>query len=123
MHSTIIGEMYDGEGITLIREKIHNLDIKFLKDKNSNWNTEDALYGIFYSQSYWLNCKKCTYEFDITEIEKFEKFISDRYLIDFKIPTLNTTIKYPNKIIPNEELKNWVFENFEKRYTNNVKII
>lgn len=123
IHSTVIGEMHDFENHSLIKEKIHNLDIKFLKDKNSNWFTENALYGIFYSQSHWLNGKRCTYEFDIKEIDKFEKFISERYLMNFKIPFLNKGINYPSKIIPNQELKNWVFENFEKRYTTSIKII
>ena len=104
-------------------DDIIDLDRHFLKDKEQKDNEYFGLHLIFCSQMYWVNNKKCTYEFDITEMDKFEKFISDRYSIDFKIPTLNKTIKTPNKIVPNEKLKKWVFDNFEKRFIPQNKII
>lgn len=103
--------------------KINELDSYFLKDKNIKWNGDNGLYIIFYSQSYWTNCKKCTYEFNITEIDKFENFVSDRYSIDFKVPILNTSTKRPNKIVVDDDLRNWVYDNFEKRFIKEHKLL
>jgi hypothetical protein len=104
-------------------DDIVDLDRHFLKDKEQKDIVYFGLHLIFCSQMYWVNNKKCTYEFDITEIDKFEKFISDRYSIDFKIPSLNKTIKNPNKIVPDEKLKKWVFDNFEKRFISRNSLI
>ena len=79
--------------------------------------------NILRSQLYIKDNKKCTYEFDISEIDKFEKFIQNRYDIDFKLDTLNKTCFENNLIIKDEKLKNWVWENFEKRFVKSKNVI
>jgi cytidylate kinase len=75
------------------------------------------------SQSYWVDNQKCTYEFDITEIDKFEKFISERYDIDFKVDRINKSHPIKNNIIKDDKLKKWVFDNFEKRFISRNTLI
>jgi len=65
------------------------------------------------NQKYWKCNETCTYEFDITELDKFEKFIENRYNIDFKLEKLNVSEKINNKIVVDEKLKDWVWEIFE----------
>lgn len=78
---------------------------------------------LLFSQSYWVNNGKCTYEFNINEIEKFENFISNRYNVEFKVNKLNKSKPKENQIIKDEKLKKWVFENFEKRFEKRNSII
>jgi hypothetical protein len=79
--------------------------------------------NILRSQLYVKDNKKCTYEFNINEIDKFEKFIENRYNIDFKLDTLNKTSFQHNLIIKDEKLKSWVWEKFEKRFIKSNNII
>jgi hypothetical protein len=79
--------------------------------------------NILRSQLYVKDNKKCTYEFDISEIDKFEKFIENRYNIDFKLDILNKTSFQNNLIIKDQKLKNWVWEKFEKRFIKSNNII
>jgi hypothetical protein len=72
--------------------------------------------GVLLSQNTWKQNKKCTYEFDFNELDKFENFIENRYGIDFKLSKLNSYKKVSNKIIKDDILRNWVWENFEKRF-------
>jgi hypothetical protein len=68
------------------------------------------------SQIFYKSNKKCTYEFDITEIDKFTDFIEDRFGERLIINHTNKTSKRPNKIIVNDELKSFIWDNFEKRF-------
>jgi hypothetical protein len=79
--------------------------------------------NILRSQLYLKDNKKCTYEFNINEINKFEKFIENRYDIDFKLDILNKTSFQHNLIVKDEKLKNWVWEKFEKRFIKSDNII
>jgi hypothetical protein len=79
--------------------------------------------GVLLSQNMWKQNKKCTYEFDFKELDKFEDFIKTRYNVDFKLPKLNSYQKTPNKIIKDDILKNWVWENFEKRFEKQNQLI
>jgi hypothetical protein len=79
--------------------------------------------GVLLSQNMWKQNKKCTYEFDFKELDKFEDFIKTRYNVDFKLPNLNSYQKTPNKIIKDDILKNWVWENFEKRFDKGKHLI
>jgi hypothetical protein len=78
---------------------------------------------VLLSEKYWKENIKCTYEFDIKEIDKFESFISKRYNVDFKLLKLNSYEKLPNKIVKDEKLKNWVWNNFEKPFITTDKLI
>ena len=79
--------------------------------------------NILRSQLYLKDNKKCTYEFNINEINKFEKFIENRYNIDFKLDILNKNDFHNNLIVRDEKLKNWVWEKFEKRFVKSNNII
>jgi hypothetical protein len=83
------------------------------------------LWIVLVSQNYWKSNKPCTYQFNINELDKFKMFIKDRYDVDIIIPKLNTTIDSKfnkNKIILDDKLRNWIWDNFEKPFirTNNL---
>lgn len=75
------------------------------------------------SQRFFKSNKKCTYEFDISEIDKFTDFIEDRFGERLIINHTNKTSKRKNKMIINDELKQWVWENFEKRFEKGNHLI
>lgn len=75
------------------------------------------------SQKIWTNNEKCTYEFDIKDLNNFEKFISTRYNIDFKIQDINKSKKQSNKIIIDDQLKNFIWNKFEEPYIRKNKLI
>lgn len=68
------------------------------------------------SQKFFKSNKKCTYEFDISEIDKFVDFIENRFGERLIIDHTNKTSKRKNKMVINDELKQWVWDNFEKRF-------
>jgi hypothetical protein len=67
--------------------------------------------------------QKCTYEFDINEIDKFTNFIEDRFGERLIIDTYNKSSDTPSKIIINDELKQWVWDKFEKRFDKRNQLI
>jgi len=78
---------------------------------------------VLLSQNYWKDNQPCTYEFDIKEIHKFEEFIQKRYNIPFNIPHINSTPKLKNKIEINDELKNHIWNVFEKPFKKQSQLI
>jgi hypothetical protein len=84
------------------------------------------LWIVLVSQNYWKSNKPCTYQFNINELDKFKMFIKDRYDVDIIIPKLNTTIDSKfnkNKIILDDKLRNWIWDNFEKPFIKSNKLI
>jgi hypothetical protein len=75
------------------------------------------------SENYWKSDQKCTYEFDIKELGKFVNFIERRFGEKLVIERENTSTKRPNKIIVNDELKNFVWEKFEKKFKKRNELI
>ena len=75
------------------------------------------------SQKFFKSNKKCTYEFDIKEIDKFVDFIENRFGERLIIKNTNQSTKRPNKIIINDELKSFIWENFEKRFEKRNELI
>jgi hypothetical protein len=75
------------------------------------------------SENYWKSDQKCTYEFDIKELGKFVNFIELRFGEKLVIERENTSTKRPNKIIVNDELKNFVWEKFEKKFKKRNELI
>lgn len=74
------------------------------------------------SSSYWKSGKKCTYEFGMNQITELESFIHNKFGVKVNIPKLNVTeqsIEFPNLII-NEELKDFAYNRFEKKYTKKL---
>jgi hypothetical protein len=82
-----------------------------------------AVLSVLLSQNYWKENQPCTYEFNIKEIYKFEEFIQKRYGVTFNIPHLNSTPKLKNKIEINDELKNYLWNVFEKPFEKRNSLI
>jgi len=93
--------------------------------KNKNQALKDYFFhpAVLLSQNTWKKNNKCTYEFDFKELDKFEKFITNRYGTEFKLEKLNSYNKLSNKIVKDDRLKNWVWENFEKRFERRNELI
>lgn len=107
-------------------DNLIELYLLFINEKLIEFKEHDIVYtGLraLNSQNIWTNNEKCTYEFDIKEIYKFEDFISKRYNIDFKLKHINKSSKLNNKIIINDELKNFVWSKFEEPYIRKNKLI
>jgi hypothetical protein len=75
------------------------------------------------SEKYWKSNRNCTYEFDIKDLDKFVNFIENRFGEKLIIERINKSTKRPNKIIINDELKQWVWDNFEKRFEKRNELI
>jgi hypothetical protein len=97
-----------------------------INDKNNEKEILSYTAGnvhVLLSQNHWKNNNKCTYEFDIQNLNDFEFFIEKRFGKKIKINKLNTTQKIPNKIIINDELKNFVWNKFEKQFQKNKNLL
>ena len=86
--------------------------------------------NLMISQQFWKNNEKCTYEFSINELYKVEEFLYKKYKENVKIPNIDPNYKFKNndmhkknKIIIDDELRNWYWESFEKRFEKNSKLI
>jgi hypothetical protein len=102
-------------------KKLINNPLQLETDNNSQHI--NSLLATMVSQNYWKENQPCTYEFDIKEIHKFEEFIQKRYGVSFKIPHLNSTPKIKNKIEINDELKNHLWNIFEKPFEKRNALI
>ena len=79
--------------------------------------------GLLWSQNYWLSGeKKCDFEFDINELDKFADFIEKKYGEKLIIEHQNKSKKKTNKIIINDDLKNHIWEVFESPFYKTSKI-
>jgi hypothetical protein len=83
----------------------------------------NALLSTMMSTNYWKENQPCTYEFNIKELHKFEEFIQKRYGVSFKLLHLNSTKKIKNKIEINDELKNHLWNVFEKPFEKRNQLI
>jgi hypothetical protein len=96
---------------------------KLLKHTN---DVQEEIYGIvnvLIPDTYWKSNQKCTYEFDIKELDKFTRFIENRFGEKLIIENKNVSTKRPNKIIVNEEFKYFVWERFEKVFEKRNQLI
>ena len=82
-----------------------------------------GLIPILISEKYWKSNQKCTYEFDITEIDKFINFIENRFGEKLIIKKENASSKKPNKLIIDDKLKDFVWKNFESIYEKRNELI
>lgn len=106
--------------LNFLRKLVTN-DLKNVELKNFRF-----LWSLLVSQNYWKSNKICTYEFDINELDKFQNFIKNRYDTDIAIPKLNSSsnsIFKKNKVILDEELRNWIWENFEVPFVKSNNLI
>lgn len=99
---------------------------RFVKeDVNSVQKMTVASTGIrtLCPQNYWVLNERCTYEFDINDLEGLERFMSDRYDVDFKLKIINTSDKERSKIVIDDKFKNFIIENFEKPFIRTKNLI
>jgi hypothetical protein len=83
----------------------------------------DGTLSIFLSQNYWKENENCTYEFDIKEIDKFVEFFEKRYGEKLIIEKYNQNKKNQSKIVKNNELKEFIWKNYEERFVKKNNII
>ena len=108
---------YNNDWDNTLKKLVKNLEENEIKSEVS------SALCVFRSQDSWKENQPCTYEFNIKELHKFEEFIEKRYGISFKIPHLNTTPKIKNKIEINDELKNHLWNVFEKPFEKRNTLI
>ena len=131
INNEIIYNIFDNEFIntlySLDNESAKKCFSKLLKNDTKNIiNVPEAIYGIvnvLISGKHWKSNQKCTYEFDIKELDKFVNFIEDRFGEKLIIENKNTSTKRLNNIIINDELKSFVWEKFENRFEKQNQLI
>lgn len=102
---------------------INETEIKNLTQNDQSGNPVVWL-SVLLSQNFWTLNQKCTYEFDINNLDLFEDFIYDTYNEKIKIPKINQTNKVlTNKIIVDDKLKQWVWDKFEKRFEKRQNLL
>ena len=103
--------------------------LKFLKTKKEKifeFKKMPTMLGVpctLISEKYWKSNQKCTYEFDIKELNKFIDFIENKYGERLIIEKIHASTKRPNKIVINDELKSFVWEKFEKIFEKRNQLI
>lgn len=99
----------------------------FFKNKKDMELIENKEYlgytSTLISEKFWKSNNKCTYEFDISELDKFVELIQKKFDEKIQIEKTNPSSKRPNKLILNDELKNFVWKNFEAIYEKTDKLI
>ena len=94
-----------------------------IRDYTIPENLKEIRTGLLWSQNYWLSGeKKCDFEFDINELDKFADFIENRYGEKLTIEHKNKSKKKTNKIIVNDDLKNHIWDVFESPFHKVSKI-
>lgn len=129
-----IYKIFDDEFINelhmILVDKTNNCFMKLLKENyllsdiitDTDFTEKRQVVSMLISNKFWLSNQKCTYEFDIKELDKFVDFIEKKFGEKLIINFDNVSSHRPNKIIKNDELRNWVWNKFEKPFekTNNL---
>ena len=133
LDNNTIYKMFDIEFINTLHSESENdyekAFLSFLKNKEEDIfklkNADEVLtiVGTLISEKFWKSNKKCTYEFDITELDKFVDFIENRFGERLVLEQINKSTKRLNKIIINDELKSFVWEKFEKPFEKRNHLI
>lgn len=123
---TFIDNLYQHDTI----EKCNYIIAKDYDSSRENGKNWIFITKLMTSQQFWKNNEKCTYEFSINELYKVEEFFYEKYKENVNIPNIDPNYKFKNndmykknKIIINDELKNWYWESFEKSFEKNNKLI
>ena len=131
INNEIIYNIFDNEFVN----KLYSLNddsniecfLKLLKsDTNKIIDIPKEIHGIVVTlipNSYWKSNQKCTYEFEIKDLDKFVTFMEKKFGEKLEIKNKNTSTKRPNKIIINDELKSFVWERFEKPFEKRNQLI
>jgi hypothetical protein len=131
INNEVIYNIFDNEFINILysleEDSTKKCFLKLLKsDTTYNIDVHERIFGIvgtLIPDTYWKSNQKCTHEFDIRELDKFVKFIEDKFGEKLIIEKKNTSTKRLNNIIVNDELKSFVWEKFEKRFEKRNQLI
>jgi hypothetical protein len=110
----------DNTGLIKCTSMLVKQSMEDVLNNNTRYETQ-RLSHIFASQNKYLDGEKCTYEFDIKELDKFKTFYENRYDVKIDIPHENASPKKINKIILDDDLKNHLWEVFEKPFAKDKK--
>ena len=113
----------DWDRITLSLIKETKLIDKTYNNNNILLPSIDGVIGILNSQNFYKENSKIDYEFDISEIDKFSDFIYDKFGERLNIEKLNSSSNVTSKIVVNDELRQWVWDKFEKRFEKRNQLI
>jgi hypothetical protein len=97
--------------------------LKVVKEKDEPLARNTNGMSTLISQRYYKSNKNCTYEFDIKDIDKFTDFIEERFGERLILEITNKSTKRANKIVIDDKLKSFIWENFEKRFEKNNHLI
>ena len=104
---------WDSIHLRLIKEKelkdIHLINGFVVRHYN-------GILSVLLSQNWIKENEPADYEFDISEIDKFSDFIYNQFGERLNIEKLNHSSKVSSKIVINDELKQWVWDKFEKQF-------
>ena len=120
-----IYDTFDTEFANKLYSGIDKYEIE-LHDRLLKDFVRDDLYsiiGIFKSQNYYKINNKCTYEFDIKDLNSLEKFIKKEFNVDIKIDKTNEGMTTKSKIVVDDNLKQWVWDKFEKPFIKGENLI
>ena len=135
MNNDIIYNLFDDNFINNLHSQteegfkecfIQCLKQKSQKDEILKYPKIDSMVGMMstlISEKFWKSNQKCTYEFSLREIDKFQLFIEERFGEKLNIDIVNSSSKRPSKIIMNDELKSFIWDNFEKPFEKNTHLI
>jgi hypothetical protein len=112
-------------------DKTNNCFRKLLKENyllsdiitDTDFIKQRQIVSMLISNKFWLSNQKCTYEFDIKELDKFADFIEKKFGEKLIINFDNVSSHRSNKIIKNDELRNWVWDRFEKPFEKKINLI
>ena len=95
---------------------------------SNNFEMEDyrhwfKMMGLLISEKYYKSNTKCTYEFDIVNLDKFVDFIENRFGEKLILENTNISTRRKNKIIIDDQIKSFVYEKFEKRFIKRNELI
>lgn len=102
--------LHNGNELTNVNTDSYFIDVK-------------GMIIVLVSNNRQLNNQKCTYEFDIKELDKFVDFIENKFGERLIIETYNKSSHRPNKMVINDELKQWVWDKFEKPFEKRNQLI
>jgi hypothetical protein len=100
------------------KEKWKNWEIIYKKLVRTNNLEYLGHISIFLSENYWKEGENCTYEFDLSNISEFYKFIENKFKKRFEREITKQNKNNPNqsKIIIDDTFKNFVWDRFEKPF-------
>jgi len=112
-----VNKLYSGS-----HEELAYLASFFIEDPEQAINP--GVLKVLCSSRYWKGGRKCSYEFDINNLQSLEKFMSLRFGIKFSIPRLNfieqtKKDRFVNLVVDNK-LKDFIYERFEYPFRKTV---